>query len=78
MPEIVEVMIYERAARRAIGRTVESAFEKKLVLQKAELSALEREVEELRDLLRKRETARDEVIARRVQELTGDDEHLEW
>ena len=24
MPEIVEVMIYERAARRAIGRTIES------------------------------------------------------
>ncbi|WOO41120.1 hypothetical protein [Rubellicoccus peritrichatus] len=64
--------------RKKLRQEIEKAFDLKLSLQKAELNNLEDEVEELRTLLKRREDARDKIIERRFNELTGQDEHLEW
>lgn len=68
----------DEALKKKLRGEIEKAFDLRLTLQKAELANLEDEVEELRTLLKKRETAREAVIERRFKELTGENEHLEW
>lgn len=64
--------------RDRITETVEEAFSARMELQRARLRDLEKEVAELADLLSRREKARAEIIDRRIADLTGENEHLEW
>ncbi len=57
---------------------LEKSFDLKLQFQNEELVDLERELSELRSLIEKRTSAKDTIIDRRYEELTGDTEYLEW
>ncbi|MEM6886183.1 MAG: hypothetical protein AAF571_14235 [Verrucomicrobiota bacterium] len=67
----------EKLAAR-IKAEITAAFDLKLKVQKAELEFLENEVTELRELMNQRTAARDQVIQRRLDELTGKRTHMEW
>ena len=53
-------------------------FDLKLLNQQKNMERLEKRLEELKNLLKKRRKSRDEVIQKRLDELTGKTEHLKW
>lgn len=63
---------------KKIQAELEKAFDLKLQMETMELQQLEEDVEELSQLLERRRTAREAIIKRRLDELTGVDGHLEW
>lgn len=53
-------------------------FDLKLLSKQKEVERVESDLKELKDLLKKREESRDEVIQNRFDELTGKTTHLRW
>jgi hypothetical protein len=69
---------HAKAIARKIRGELEAAFDLKLQWQAQELKQLQDEVEELSALLEQRKQAREAIIQRRLDELTGINSHLEW
>jgi hypothetical protein len=67
-----------KAIARKIRSELEAAFDLKLQWQAQELKQLQDEVEDLSALLEQRKQAREAIIQRRLDELTGINSHLEW
>ncbi len=61
-----------------IMATVVKIFDIKLAAQEKGVKNLEKKLRELKELLEKRKAARDEIIQKRVDWLTGKNKHLEW
>ncbi len=59
-------------------KTLNKLFELKEENRRNEVKELEEELKELRKSLRIRMENKDEIIKRRVQELLGEDDYLEW
>ena len=57
---------------------LESLFDLKLQMQKRELEILEKEVEDLREILIRRSKQRKSIIEKRFNELTGAEDPIEW
>lgn len=53
-------------------------FDLKVLNQQKNMERLEKRLEELKDLLKKRKESRGDVIQSRLDELTGKTEHLKW
>ena len=54
------------------------SFDLKIVNQQKNIEQLEKRLAEFKALLAKREKSRDNVIQKRLEELTGKTEHLKW
>ncbi|MEO0509025.1 MAG: hypothetical protein AAF065_04075 [Verrucomicrobiota bacterium] len=61
-----------------IRNEVEAAFDLKMEMEKNQIRYLETEIQELNQLLQEREALRGQIIQRRIDALTGANEHLEW
>jgi len=78
-----------RAAQRSDGEkkkklltelqtTLEESFRVKQKVMKAEVEQVERELDDLRELINRRELMRGEIVGRRISELTENTNDLEW
>jgi len=87
----LERQAYEQAqtARDATGKereqemaklrkTLDETFDIKHTLMKEDVALMEEELGNLKDLIGRREQNRAAIIARRVSELTGEEDDLEW
>jgi hypothetical protein len=61
-----------------LRRTLEEAFQIKQDLMKSEVAALEADLKKLEQLVRERETNREAIISRRVEEMTGKADATRW
>ena len=61
-----------------LRETLTRCFEIKQELMRRDLAQMERELGELKTLIEKREASRKDIINRRIIEVTGQTEHLEW
>lgn len=61
-----------------LRRALSDAFQVKQAFLKADLAQMEKDVEELRMLVTKREDKREDIVERRLQELIGESQYLEW
>jgi len=61
-----------------LRKALKEAFEVRQEFLRADLAQMEKDVETLRTVVTKREEKRDEIVERRLQELTGEAQYLEW
>jgi hypothetical protein len=61
-----------------LRRALKEAFEVRQNFLRADLAQMEKDVETLRTVFSKREEKRDEIVERRLLELTGEAQYLEW
>ena len=61
-----------------LRRLLEESFDLKQDRMRGEVDLVERELDELKTLVTKREENRDSIIERRLGELMGDTHYLEW
>ncbi len=64
--------------RENLEELLEQSFEIKQAIMKMELDELARGLEELRELVDRREKNKQAIIQRRVVELTGEEDDLQW
>ncbi|MEO0794784.1 MAG: hypothetical protein AAFX93_06465 [Verrucomicrobiota bacterium] len=64
--------------KKKLKGNLEKAFDSKIELQEAEIKNLKDEVKELESLIEKRIENRDQIIQRRLNELLGQQDYLEW
>lgn len=64
--------------RKQLLDTLEKAFDVRQKLMQMELTTLEQDIAELRELIERRHTKRAAIIQHRMDELTGTLEELEW
>ena len=53
-------------------------FDRRIALEERELKHVDHEAEELRARIKARSTHKDKIIDRRIRQLTGQDDHLDW
>lgn len=63
---------------RALRDVLVQVFEIKQQLMQADVAEMEADLEELKQLVQKREAHRKEIITRRLKDLTGETDYLEW
>jgi hypothetical protein len=63
---------------RKLQATLGEAFRLKQELMQSDVAALERDVNELKALIAKREAREREIVARRLAEIVAGSAHLEW
>lgn len=63
---------------RELRTKLETIFDRKMTLRRERTEALERELQEERENLQARQSARQDMIERRMRELLGKDDALEW
>ena len=61
-----------------LRRTLTQCFEIKQELMRRDLAQMEKELGKLRTLIEKREASRDDIINRRMNEVTGQTDHMQW
>ncbi|MEM9025942.1 MAG: hypothetical protein AAGB06_03310 [Verrucomicrobiota bacterium] len=64
--------------RSKLQNEITTAFDLKFAMQTQELQHLKREVLELESLLERRKGSRSQIIERRFNALSGQEDHLEW
>ncbi|MEM6885157.1 MAG: hypothetical protein AAF571_08995 [Verrucomicrobiota bacterium] len=64
--------------QKAITELVTSQFQRKLKRDQSEVQELDTELGRLKELIEQRQANRDTIIQRRVNELTGEADHLDW
>gem|GEM_PF-5657120 len=64
--------------KRKLHQNLTEAFGIKQKLMKFELQQLRRELQELETLVKKRETNQEAIINRRLREVTGETDYLDW
>ncbi len=64
--------------KKELEAAVSKLFDLRILIQQKGVERLEKRLQELKDLLAKRVQAREEVIDRRLDQLTGETKHLEW
>ncbi len=62
----------------ALREVLEASFSLKQELIREDLQDMELELSKLRELVDQRHRARDRIVARRLVQLTGQDEHSQW
>ena len=67
-----------QGAEEELRDVLEEIFEIKQGMMKAELEHMEKELDRLRGLIERRDSNRDRIIERRLTEMVGDSENLEW
>lgn len=66
------------AMEKRLRKTLEKLFDQRIENREREVKMLEREVKELRSLIKKREENRAFIIEKRFRELTGQEETMAW
>jgi hypothetical protein len=66
------------AKEKELKALLTKLFDFKLKHEKEQLAEMEEEIEEFKGLLERREKNRDKIILRRLSELSGNEEDLEW
>lgn len=66
------------AIQKSIEELVASQFERKLKRDQSEVQELDVELTRLKELIQQRQANRDVIIQRRIKDLTGERDGLEW
>jgi len=64
--------------RKDLAKNLNEIYDLQHGLWEEKIAALEKRLSELRDMLKKRVQHRDEIVERRILELTGEDDYLNW
>lgn len=70
--------VERRRMERELREQLDALLDRKLELREERIERLREEAEEQREQLRERRARRDEIIERRLRELLGEDDLLDW